>query len=353
MNFGEIKPGSLFKQDATSEHYHWVVGIDELMAMCIGGPRDPREYFKRPLAMMAYGPCPLERFKKRQRVEDVPLTEKELKAHRPDLPLRLLRNPTLNWGNFLGKLKLEDVTQTANQGGLDLAQQPELTAAEIVLAVIPAPGGWRKATKFAALSGKSFSPGEVLWRASQVFEMEGLEADDGIGVFRAGINKKVPFFLVGGYHDLAGITYRFENPDAPIMQSSEMWKLRRRKPTGDFVTRLKGFKASLPFAQWVEKRDAGMEQYTSKNCAAVQRAFTQLIDALIKAGEVASKDIKLSLFDEAMDKLNRLNGREPELFETEEREQLCSQMEDLAETVGLSVDKDETGESRITVGRDW
>ncbi len=85
----------------------------------------------------------------------------------------------------------------------------------------------------------------------------------------------------------------------------------------------------------------------------MQRVFIQLIEALIKAGETASADIKLTLFDEAMEKLNRLNDREPELFETEEREQLCHQLEELAGAAGLSVEKDPAGESRITSGRDW
>lgn len=248
MHADGIQVGSLFKQDAKSEYCHWVVGIDAVGALIVWGPRNPREYIKRPLAMMSYGMTSTDVLRQLQRVADVPLNERESKAHRPDLPLRMLRHPTVNWRELEG-ISLESSADLARGLGLDLSLEPPLDAPEIVLAVIPSSGGWRKATKFTASNGESFSPGEVLWRASQVFEMEGLAADDGIGIFRAGINKKVPFYLVGVYHDLAGVTYRFEHPDAPPQQPSEQWGVSRKKPTGDFVDRIKGFKAILPFTQ--------------------------------------------------------------------------------------------------------
>ncbi len=89
--------------------------------------------------------------------------------------------------------------------------------------MIPSGGGWRKATKFAACDGRKVDPQELLWRAGQVFEMEGLDADDGIGVFRYGINKKVPFYAIGGYHDAAGVNYFDECPDVPFEYFPEGW----------------------------------------------------------------------------------------------------------------------------------
>ena len=96
-----------------------------------------------------------------------------------------------------------------------------------------------------------------------------------------------------------------------------------------------------------------MGQYTPKNCAAVQRAFTQLLDALIKTGADASTEVKLTFFDEVMLKLNRLNERDPDLFESEERDQLCAQLEEIATVANINFTKDADGESRITSGRDW
>ena len=45
MKHHGIEPGQLFQQDEGSESYHWVVAVDELVAMCIIGSRDPRELF--------------------------------------------------------------------------------------------------------------------------------------------------------------------------------------------------------------------------------------------------------------------------------------------------------------------
>ncbi len=183
--------------------------------------------------------------------------------------------------------------------------------------------------------------------------MEGLDADDGIGIFRCGINKKVPFYTICGYHDMAGVTHHHECPDVPFEFFPFSWKLRRKKPTGDFATRLKSHKRLLPFKDWTAKQDSGLEQYTPKNCAAVQRVFTQLIDQLVKCGETASEDTKFAVFDEAMVKLNVLSARVPDLIESEERDQLCAELEMVAAAAGLDIEKDEDGESRITARRDW
>ncbi len=121
----------------------------------------------------------------------------------------------------------------------------------------------------------------------------------------------------------------------------------------NFSERLKRCQAQLPFKDWAIKQDSGLEQYTAKNCAAVQRIFTQLIDHRVKCGEDASESIRFTVFDEAMAKLNTLNERIPELFESEERDQLCAELESIAASVGIDADKDSDGESRITVGREW
>lgn len=316
--------------------------------------RDPREFLKRPLAMMAYGSIPNRQIPKMESVGRFPLKDGELKAHRPDLPMRLLRNQSVNWKQLVGKTEA-GITEFTRALSLGLADEPSLSTREIVLAVIPTSGGWRKAWKFTANNGESFKPAEVLWRSAQVFDAEGIEVDDGIGVFRAGINKKCPFYLIGGFHDLAGMTFQFEHPDDDYKKfvESGTWAVRPMRPTGPYSDRLRIYKKRLPFAGWKEKQESGLEQYSAKNCAAVQRVFAQLVDALIKCGEAACPDTKRALFSEAMEKLNRLHERVPDLFETEESEQLCGEIDSLGDLVGLPLGSTEVGESELTAGRRW
>lgn len=355
MPASEIKVGDVLQFPSNQSWYAWVVGIDELRAQTIGSSwLDPREFHKRPLAMMSYGPLARTRFSSMTVVDHVPLNARELKAHRPDLPQRILCRPGFNWSQLSG-MSQNEILNWASSHGWDLPSDPVLETSDLVLALPPKAGGWRKATKFSALGGRGFTAAELLSKAALVFEQEGVDVDDGIGIHRAGINRKCPFYLVQGVHDLAGISYMSENPDSDFEDfwRNHQWKIKPAKPSEEFRERLLQHRKRLPFLDWSEKQNSGMEQYTAKSCAAVQRVFTQLVDALLKCGESASADTKGALFGEAMQKLNHLHERVPELIETEEVEQLCAEFDSLAELVGLHSKSSENSESSPTAGRLW
>jgi len=190
---------------------------------------------------------------------------------------------------------------------------------------------------------------ELLWRAGQLFARQGVAADDGIGLYRAGVVGGLPAYLMQGYHHFS----MWQHEEGTELRLFPGWHMRRKAVGGTFQQRLKAMKRQFPFKQWRAGEEGGLEQYTKENCAAMAAIFDQLLKRLIALGESAAETDKLTAFKEAIEATNALNEQEMNLIETGEREQLCELCNEIAHAAGLDPTKYGGGEGPASEWRDW
>ena len=119
-----------------------------------------------------------------------------------------------------------------------------------------------------------------------------------------------------------------------------------------YAKRLHAAKTAYPFEHWKEMYTQGLTQYTDANCNACKQIFDELIEGLIKAGENAPAETKLSIFKEAILKTNVLNQQcGYALIETGEREELCELTDVISVAAGL--DPKSYHEGIASEWRDW
>jgi hypothetical protein len=327
-----------------------VVAFDEIEALyetwffpgnCWGFPKSlkKRFYTFSSTAMLECEP--------RQRVE--PLTEKELAAHRPDLPLRLCRHRALNWA------QMAEASPSALENkllglGVDITKEPALTAPTVSLVIIgPTDSASAKQEAVLADGEGRIAAINLLWKAGQMFAARGMEVDDGIGLYRMGTWGGWPSYLLWGYHRYSTWVYE-EKQEARLMPE---WGMRRKAVSDGYVERLKAMKRQLPFKSWREKAEGGLEQYSKENCAAMTAIFDRLLKRLTAVGEGASEADKLAAFQEAIEATNELNAQEMNLIETGERDELCELCNEIARAAGLDPTKYGDGEGPASIWRDW
>jgi hypothetical protein len=127
---------------------------------------------------------------KGQRVRTEPLTDRELAMHRPDLPMRVLRNWEADWGRPLSDWPKIDT-------GFDVESQ------RIALIPFGPKGAPTKVVLAEAADGQSFSGDELLAAAHGV-QTAHCPAVRGVGLFRSGISGGVPSYYLWGAVDKAG-----------------------------------------------------------------------------------------------------------------------------------------------------
>jgi hypothetical protein len=145
-----------------------------------------------------------------------PLSEAEWSAHRPDLPLRLLRFEEFEW-NDAHVSSIDAFSAWLSR----VAPSPALPSSDVALdipAVLLAPCGPKGATKrpvaIAAENGQNFSSLELLWRAASIQAPVSSNRGHGVGIYRLGCASARPLFYLWGTIDQAG----FLAPSAPSTQ---------------------------------------------------------------------------------------------------------------------------------------
>lgn len=136
-------------------------------------------------------------------LRETPLTIDELKAFRPDLPLRLCRNKQINWTDELFPEVLV-FSDRLNELGLNISNEIVLPVSQITLQPYGPQGRAMKSTLVASLSVEGFSCIELLWLAHniQAPHLRGKQ-EKGVGIFRSGHEKGVPAYYIGGFYDSA------------------------------------------------------------------------------------------------------------------------------------------------------
>jgi hypothetical protein len=285
-----------------------------------------------------------------------PLTDIERAIHRPDLPLRLLRSPSMQWS----KDQYQDMSRfiAAHQADIEHLRISDddvaLDAPEVFLAPFGPGGRIKRGVRLKALNGRNFSSIELLWRAYAVQAPQLRTSTNGIGIYRAGFKSKAPAFYLWGADDMAGHTALAEGRDP--LKSGGTTDADRRESLQDaeesYADRLNRWRNNLPFSDWRTNFELGLEQYTQANCDQAERILKELVDGLIKAGEAAPEAKKVILFKTAVEALNALNA-ETNMIETGEREELCELFNLIAVDCGIDPSKYGSGEGLASEWRDW
>lgn len=280
-------------------------------------------------------------------VRNEPLTEKELAAYRPDLPMRLCRHPALNWGDFACG-SADDIPDRLAGRETGFPIDGSIEAPSVALLFAAGHSLTVKSVKVKARDGRRVPIVDLLWNAQKLIAEQGHEAPDGIGLFRMVRWSGAPGYFVGGYHKfstwhhLGGDPHKFPE-----------WRTRRKPVTGDLKARLKAAKKLYPFDSWRSGEEHGLDQYSKENCDAAKAIFDRLIKKLTVLGEQGAEAAKLELFREAVEELNALDAEEGNLIETGERDQLCELFNEIARAVGLDPANYGGGEGPASLWRDW
>jgi hypothetical protein len=285
-----------------------------------------------------------------------PLTDIERAIHRPDLPLRLLRSPSMQWS----KDQYQDMSHfiAAHQADIELLRISDddvaLDAPEVFLAPFGPGGRIKRGVRLKALNGRNFSSIELLWRAYAVQAPQHRTSTNGIGIYRAGFKSKAPVFYLWGSDDMAGHTALAEAREP--LKSGGTTDADRRESLQDaevsYADRLKRWRNNLPFSDWTTNFERGLEQYTPANCDQAERILKEFVDGLIEVGETAPEAKKVALFKTAVEALNALNA-ETNMIETGEREELCELFNLIAADCGIDPRKYGSGEGLASEWRDW
>lgn len=283
-----------------------------------------------------------------------PLTDIERAIHRPDLPLRLLRSPSMQWS----KDQYQSMAQFISAHQADIEHlgisddDVALDAAQVFLTPFGPGGRMKRDVRVKALNGRNFSSIELLWRAYEVQAPQHGPSTNGIGIYRAGFKSKVPVFYLWGPDDRAGHTALAEGREPA--KPGEVTHAHRRESSREesYADRLNRWRNNLPFSDWRTNFELGLEQYTQSNCDRAERILTELVDGLIEVGETAPEAKKVSLFKTAVEALNALDA-ETNMIETGEREELCELFNFIAVDCGIDPSRYGSGEGLASEWRDW
>jgi hypothetical protein len=125
-----------------------------------------------------------------QRIRTEPLTDKELATHRPDLPMRILRNGEADWGNPLACWPKIDTNF-------------EVKSNRLALIPFGPKGAPQRAVLVEAEDGYTFRGNELLAVAYGVHPADCPDVR-GVGLYRSGISAGIPSYYLWGAVDKAG-----------------------------------------------------------------------------------------------------------------------------------------------------
>lgn len=114
-----------------------------------------------------------------------PLSDMELRVHRPELPFAVAQRNEISWYEPSWK---EGVLETA----------PVLTASSIYLAPFGPRDSAKSASFLAADDGEAFTEAELLTKARilQAPFVGDVRLTEGVGIYRAGIKKRLPSYYI-------------------------------------------------------------------------------------------------------------------------------------------------------------
>jgi len=116
-----------------------------------------------------------------------PLSEKELRVHRPDLPFAVAQHNDVSW-------------YAPSWQGIVFETSPVISVSAIYLAPFGPRDSAKPAVLFTADNGEGFTEAELLSKAKilQAPFVGDVRLTEGVGIYRAGIKKHVPSYYLWG-----------------------------------------------------------------------------------------------------------------------------------------------------------
>jgi len=131
-----------------------------------------------------------------------PFDKDEELIYKLNLPFRICRNSELCWTNNY-YANQEDFLNVIKQTGVYFNDK-KIDANKIVLYPFGPKGGHKKSVIVHAMNDRFFTELELLWYAHNIQSRYINDKKEGVGLYRLGIEKKMPSFYIGSYYDSAG-----------------------------------------------------------------------------------------------------------------------------------------------------
>lgn len=128
-----------------------------------------------------------------------PYTEVELSVHRPDLPFSFATSTDLEWPMMSPPSRDAFPNAPLHLAGHSF-DRPVLDAASIYLAPFGPKGSARPSTLVEAADGTAFTVSDILWHAARLQSgfLRDVRITTGVGIYRAGIRRKIPSYYIWG-----------------------------------------------------------------------------------------------------------------------------------------------------------
>ena len=128
-------------------------------------------------------------------IEVLPLSDKEFKYFRPDLPLRFGRTNKVNWNT----INTDDLTFLKNK-----FSPQKINTNKIIIVPYGPKGALKKGITIENLN-KHINQFEIIKQAIKIQESENNQISNGIGFYRLGYEKGLPRYAIGEFIDQANI----------------------------------------------------------------------------------------------------------------------------------------------------
>jgi hypothetical protein len=136
--------------------------------------------------------------KRTKKIDFKQLTNEELNAFRPDLPLTFIQTKKLSWNDFKIQNYVEFINWMKHEFNEDL-NQIILKTNKITLIPRGNKGGLKKGIIITADNADHFTTSELIWKAKEIQESVNTEISNGIRIYRAGFEKGIPSYFIGTY----------------------------------------------------------------------------------------------------------------------------------------------------------
>ncbi len=139
-------------------------------------------------------------------LKNEPLTEKEVKLHKPDLVHRTCLCENWSW-NRVTYSTMDNFLQVLIKSNVNIdhiESQPSIKTPKILLVPWGPQGGLKTPRLVEASNGEEILPLELLLKAHNIQSKWETKAKDGIGIYRSGIRKGIPSYYIGEQYDAAG-----------------------------------------------------------------------------------------------------------------------------------------------------
>nr|WP_143028963.1 hypothetical protein [Massilia sp. PDC64] len=133
-------------------------------------------------------------------------TEVELSIHRPDLPFGFARFPNIEWPTVC-PVSPDEFPNDSSTCASHQSSRLRLDAAKIYLQPFGPKGSSKSGVMIEAENPAGFTVREILWHAARLQSpfLREIKVTTGIGIYRSGIQRKLPSYYIWGSKSRMGM----------------------------------------------------------------------------------------------------------------------------------------------------